>query len=672
VATICEGPGLVATVNSPGARRLDPFIFPAETRARFRLLILATLLLDVNLAFAAQEIILGPLDRAAPEQALARFRWEPSLPADVHALAPAEIAFLRRQWTGAGAQLKQRLPRLEVAGLLLCMLLAIAAAFYRTHPRRLRHRHRAVSLDPDRAPRVAAYLRRCAAALGVKNLRLECRPGFGEAQTYGLRRREVLLLHGSPEFIDRSWGDTARAIALHELGHIVNGDAADREKAKACWSSVLVFLTLLLGVVAVEFGWHLVRLPSHGGSGSWLAAVARLLQTLYPIGWRLGALLLLMRALWAGLIRVRELYADWRVVSWGQAGALDAILRLRERRRRWWESLLRLHPSYHARRRALADPDRLFAVSPDLALVTGLLLSLVFVNGVMPLVELNAGLWGLCGVLVWRGEAPLGARLPPVEVALSTAGPTLLLDSAVLLAVSYLVTASLGVQVQRAAVAGLARGRILPWGYLRLLVPALLVALGMEAGLLITPLGTTSLPAARLSTLPLWLLGFTLLTWLWLVYLRAMSRLTLGLCGGATPPHRLRALIALSGALLLTVLYWPAALTRILLLFANSGLQRFATPEMRQPLVFLAVGAVTNLVILAVAAYALWLGLALFAVVLWQLRQRESCCPVCAAAVHRGFVLGRACEACGELLASWTFAAPIADPIASPDGGRPA
>jgi hypothetical protein len=160
---------------------------------------------------------------------------------DLRDLSPSEIeSFGRKLSSLAWEMFHRQLPRLSISLLFALLFLAAAALVYASHPGRLRRRHGSRPLDEDEAPRVAGYLRRCVAHLGLPPLKLEYRAGYGnEAQTFGLRGKEVLLLHGAPSLLESSWSDTSKAIALHELGHVKNGDAQDREKSKAIWIALL-------------------------------------------------------------------------------------------------------------------------------------------------------------------------------------------------------------------------------------------------------------------------------------------------------------------------------------------------------------------------------------------------------------------------------------------------
>jgi hypothetical protein len=649
---------------STPARPLDPFIFPSETRGRFRLLVVAALLVGLNLAQVVVEVTRGQADRVRLTKALEEYGGikiiDPSNP------NRAELEdMLRKYYVLSKACLPIIAGRLLIPAQALTLLTILAVGIYTRHPRRVRCRHQPLPLSEEQAPEVVGYLRRCAERLGVPGLRIEHRPGFGEGQAYGLRGREALLLYGSPGLLERGWGNTLKTIVLHELGHVVNRDAADREKARAVWKALLVVLCLGMAIVGVFVLQGAIHLWSAQGARVALRALLALAGKACVLGWPFVGLLLVVRLIQAGLIRSRELYADWRVASWGFGGTLDRLLQMRERRRdRWWERLWGLHPSYQLRREVLADPRRLFRVSPDLAFVTGVLLMVVLGSGFPLLIQLGFLVSAVSGVLAGVAPSAGNPSLLLLEMLFLQGLPALLFLCASLAVVSYLVTGTLGVQVQREAVADLAGERpSRSWGYLRLLVPALLLSLGMEVGHLLAPLSPLPTVLARPALLPVWFVGFTLFTWLWLVYVRAATRLSLGIRLGSTDPRRLRSFVLLSAIFLLTVLYWPAAVMRVASMIQANQLPPWLTgaQDSREHYVYSYVMTPMMLAVFASVIYLFWAGAGLVAASLSLLRRRNRC-PACGDAVSCGFAIGRICHVCGNNLAPWVYLKPSIDP----------
>jgi hypothetical protein len=422
------------------------------------------------------------------------------------------------------------------------------------------------------------------------------------------------------------------------------------------------------------------------------------------------ALLLLVRVIWMGLVRARELYADRRVASWGLESALDRLLRLPDakdawwERQRWWEAAARRwghrtlwkrfaraleglaerartvwrpHPSNRLRRKVLADPVRLFRVSPNLAWVTGTLLSIVTVNLIFPLVEMVSGFSLATSAGFWQDLAPYflsipdpwGRRLLLSAVVARNLGQVLLLFSLGLGSVSYLLAGTLGTQVQREAVADLAAGNPRTWGYGRLLGPASLLALGIEAGFFVAPFNSGLELSLGAGTLLLWLAGLTCFTWLWLAYVRALTRFTIGMHTGDSPPQRLHRVVTGSAVVLLTVLYWPVGFARLAPWISLwTRLARWhPEDDPREIFVYSVVMTGIVLAMAAIFVYVVWAGASL-AAIFTRLRRRRLQCLSCGARLRLSFALGRSCSFCREPLAAWAYAGEAFDPAGDRKG----
>ncbi|MDQ4076255.1 MAG: hypothetical protein M3220_08410, partial [Chloroflexota bacterium] len=187
-------------------------------------------------------------------------------------------------------------------------------------------------------------------------------------------------------------------------------------------------------------------------------------------------------------------------------------------------------------------------------------------------------------------------------------------------------------------------------GYVRMLLFALLVALGLETGFFITPVGLLS-PVAPLLTgqlinpmsLLLWLLAATGATWLGLVYLRFFSGRVLASHLGSSPPKWTRRLLTLAVSLLLGVLYVPLLAARFLVIYDLPA----RDTEMLQSGIM--ISSVLALSLYLVAFGGTWL--------LLQLRRprRSVPCPTCRQPNQPRHDLNQSCEHCGHPLARWLY-----------------
>lgn len=648
---------------------LDPFVFPPETKGRFRMLIAAALAFSWSLSAWFVQV---------PNPYTYASRIEPEVQEAMDKLrAGAPITREDAETVMASASAKAFANMLFAQALRIVLALFVLAAcgvgtwvLYDWHPELLRRRHKTGPLTSAVA---ADEIRQLAAVAGLdSDLHLEHKPGgLADGIAFGRRGREVLVLAGNPRILARSWNDFTRAVALHEIGHIVNDDIRSRELSRAMW---IIVPTMTAVAAAVILHGSLasgdVRFPviqplgaaETRTTGSDLGALA---QTVF----KTAASFFVLWWIWAGLIRAREHYADYRVSSWGFRQPLLLLLRLPEAHRSWWPRLLfsrfvpsrlrqwrgltawselwekyswRRHPSKATRVKALQEPIGFFRAGADLAFLTGLLLALIGAQ----LTSLSTDLITLTSFLAM----PLFFFIGPFILLIYLG---LLL--AVTLTITGLVTGALGVQIQRQTVADLATRPHHEWGYLRLGWTAFFFALGLEGGLLISPLSpfdSVRSPGWSLA----WLLGFTLFIWMWLLYLRAATRLVLGPHTGAEVPRSSLRWITGSSVFLLTALFWPALAFRMTIEIAGrDSLLAALTPAYAEPtehfayiflmtsLVLFALGVVLYTTIMAACV----LGAAL------RLVKLSRACPACGDAIPYKLVIGRRCTGCGQPLAAW-------------------
>jgi Zn-dependent protease with chaperone function len=247
------------------------------------------------------------------------------------------------------------------------------------------------------------------------------------AVVFGTRKRATVCLHGGLVALSVKEPDRFRAVVLHELAHVRNGDIGITYATVALWR---VFLTavLLPQVGWLAYGAFRDRLPVYFGDTAF--ETHALVQEILIV-----VLVCLARA---DILRTRELYADLDAVHWKasqKAWDISEGQRTDEpvRPARAWMSFLELwrtHPSWTVRRRSLTDSASLFALSALPMFITGAaadiasadLLNVLPSSGAFFDLQslLLAGLIAaIAGVALWRavahavltgGRAPSGWR----------------------------------------------------------------------------------------------------------------------------------------------------------------------------------------------------------------------------------------------------------------------
>lgn len=621
---------------------LNPFALPPETSGLFRMLVVAAVLLTWSLGAHMIEVPnlwvasfqVGSELWQIQEERKAALLSDPTAP--FPSITPQEIAAILNdtELPRLAVAVMLELLRVVISLLLLLMLGGLSWFFYWLFPI-FRERYQAIRpLDEHEAPLVVTEVRQLAFEIGLPTPpELAVMPGFLGGLALRRKRRDTLVLAGTPPFLERVWDDSHRVVALHEMGHLINGDTRNGELTRALGLAVGVIL-----LIATSFMAGYTRLST---------------APMALFAWRTVGVLALSWFLWAGLVRTREFYADWRVMVGGFGQALARLLQLPDRhasslkhpilKRLPW----RLHPSRKERLDVLRNSRPLFTTSPKLAVLTGTLLGVL---------AGNVDSFFMDSMLVTNLLATfflLKTPNPPIIVGvLSTLG-TLAVAFAILILASRWIVEALGVQLLRSALFDLDRAPPHRWGYGSLAGTALLFVLGLEAGLLLTR--AAGMGWERPGYLALWVLGFTVLVWLWLVQTRALGRLVLGACPSASSRDRALGWALLFSTLQLTAFLWPALGGRLTVLLAASPDLVDVLERHDQPYESLPFFGMTVFVLLAIALFlSMVLGLVmLITTTLWLTRRKEACpCGESCSAWRR---VGQNCRKCRRPLAPWLY-----------------
>lgn len=619
----------MSTPTSTGkAPPLNPLALTAETTARFRLLLVTAfvmawslasywfptnLLMSVNSLGSDKPIINVEGNRVDLEDFDVDLFWK-TVAENPEAQAEIRNSFLQ-VFTAVG---------------LVVAFAVLALVFFRLAPARRLRMDKVRKLDLGRFPILAAELDRLVVTAGLASppeWYYKAGKGYLDGRAIGFSSRPVLILIGDPRQLDRPWSDQRRSVVLHELAHGVNRDTETREGAMAA-----AFALGLLSVVTAIFvgGWR----------ESW-SAVGVLLG-------RLAAVAVIGWGIWAGLVRAREHFADWRVLLWGVGDGLRNRLGLPEAFR---PGGFGFHPSNRDRLQVLAEPKPLFGVSRPLALLTGVVLGLAAGNLGIPASHIE-----VLGVIPVIAAFLVAGMLPSIVVALGLYS----LGTAILLSLVYWVVGALGIQILRSAVGDLATVGPRDWGYLRLFLIALLFVFGFELGLWLTPVGWSGW------RMPLWMVVWlaisAVLIWLWLIQARALGRLVLGAWVGTSLPLKVELRLHFFLTLLAVLIFWPVIVGRVAVAaaeLARSGVKEVLSSPVRTWEFF---WLSTSLGLLTVALIGSGLlGLIVFWVIRRWLARRRPVCAHCCEPWLAWRSVGLRCGHCGEPGAAWLFVRPSDD-----------
>jgi Zn-dependent protease with chaperone function len=325
---------------TPRRPRLNPFAFPSDTSLRFFILILFLLAASIQ-CWASIAFTFRP--------------WQPPVGQNAVPGPNGELHNSPGAWYGAGQ---------EIAPFYLeMMLLGVAALFlstysiYRCYPLLTVRRLRLTRFTSSQAPEVSdALVRLCT----IAGLRLQ--PEFwwnpldrrGFALAFGAGRRIRIGFAGSIALLAYTDQSAFRAIVLHELAHIRNGDIRRTYLSTAALWGFMVS-ALIPGVV--------VSLIKTTGLAVVMALVFAAVQIVI-----VGGIALALRN---SVLRARELYADARSFAWlsnetALQQALDHLRKVTGLRR-----FASSHPDPHLRRRLAEETEEMFRFSPWDALGIG-------------------------------------------------------------------------------------------------------------------------------------------------------------------------------------------------------------------------------------------------------------------------------------------------------------
>lgn len=322
--------------------RVNPFVFPSETTLRFGLLVIFVLCGTAELYGSFEDV---PEVAKCVSQALSGVMMpgrETSSGTDgaqrIAALGAEVLPMLAHcaSMMRSGAVLK-------LAGIGLVM--GAAVLLYHLYPGWMLQTRR---LEPVSTSGIGELKQELQRLLNMAKLAHE--PTFlwnplagGLPIVFGRRGKYYVALSGPfvTQYFHRD-PDGFRAVLLHELAHIRNGDVAKTYFTRALWNAFIAFAL----VPAVAFLlWRLAQ-------GRWSEAASLLFNSV------LWTAVIVLSAL--AVLRAREYYADLRASVWDSGSRIDRMLAglaapAGSRWRRW----LRFHPDPQQRRAIVDDPSQL-------------------------------------------------------------------------------------------------------------------------------------------------------------------------------------------------------------------------------------------------------------------------------------------------------------------------
>ncbi|MFJ8387820.1 M48 family metallopeptidase [Streptomyces sp. NPDC094438] len=225
------------------------------------------------------------------------------------------------------------------------------------------------------------------------------------AVAFGRRRGPTVCLDGGLVATSYTHRDRFRAVVLHELAHLHNGDTPITYATIALWRVFLVLVLLPWAAVGLDILFF-AGTPDARGQFAPFNTHDRVLG---------GLIVLAVYLARAGILRNREIYADLMAARWG-ASREPWEVSAPQRSGVWprlftgFVELWRTHPSWALRRTSLSDPKALFALERLPLFLTGLAADiLAWQLGSLPYgafpakaVLISGLVVGIGGVALWR------------------------------------------------------------------------------------------------------------------------------------------------------------------------------------------------------------------------------------------------------------------------------
>ncbi len=505
---------------------------------------------------------------------------------------------------------------------------------------------------------------------------------------FGYRSRQYVCLNEGlhAAFLGTPQAQRFHAVLLHELGHIAN-----RDVSRTTFSIELgrTFTPVALILVAITGGHLIFHLIRRFFAGKTDQLDIQSLEVVVRTGVGMALLLALIPIIRAGILRVREYYADARACQWlgsevplrelfaqprqvrtltrplaaetREGSAKQPAFRLKRPLRKLFHTYLApLHPAYTRRINTLVDPVTLFRAEPGTVWIAGLLSGVALnANSIVLNVPMHVG--GLTTAWLANNINPeLSSTTLQLIFALSVVLGTLAFTILAALFITIFLAplvGTVGVMVLRASFVDSIEypaDALVPLR--RVMLLALLVGAGIVLGSALTPVqGVLSFDKDDWWLAPIFVIVWAGVVVVWLLPLRWFGRRAFRSYVGVKPPTiRRRCIAVLSGLAIMPV--WIVTM--------------------------LGQGAVTTADIdpvspeFAAALFVAWVLSFPFSLLIWSAGAllmwlagwfRSAPCPECGKTTKSSKVTALHCTQCGHPLLAWAVVpAPLRMPPPPP------
>jgi Zn-dependent protease with chaperone function len=510
--------------QAPAKLKLDPFAFPAETDSLFTLLIVVFLILIFYQAPTISNLyaIQGRADESAQ--------------ASSHVITDDEIMkpySFEQQKVKSLEGMYLSFNTVFYPILLTSLALILTAIIYYRYPKRIIKKGGLVLLGDGEHNSLKEKLESLA-----RQLRLEDIPDFyiknglrgANAQTFGTRKTyRVRLDEGLVKIVPRKDPKMFEAVILHEFAHFYHHDVMKNYLAKSLTIAGIILLFIpLVFLLILTLGRNAFIFFQDANLNKFLWQSFFILTVVVQV----IALAFFFFFLRLQLLKSRESYADYRASNWGARESLVRIVESKKAEQKgMWKILMRSHPVDSQRLKYLNEPEKFFALSKSLPIITGLLLAL-FQQGIITIVLpilmflISSSTYISSSIMIY---AVKNRDLELIDTVTALMGMFTATIFAVIgltvLFIAYLIVKTLILQIVRQSVANFVTEEKKNIDYLGLLKVAILLGIGFVIGLAVTPLSVIYHIQSGFFNLSLLLLPVSIfLFWLVFIWVNILTR----------------------------------------------------------------------------------------------------------------------------------------------------
>ncbi len=627
--------------NVKSERTLNPFALPPETNARFNLLLVSVIVLSLILGNYLPVYFLseGDTDKYI----------SPKVDHTNTGINTTED--LKDSGYKMISNSLEYLPSVLISFLIFTVTFIFSYYLYRRHSKEIIRKKNLKRADDKDGKyfRLTNDIKNITSVYGAETPEIFIAPDFTTgAQAFGFKNKNMLRIDNGLRMMAYKNFKRFKAIVLHETGHIINNDVSKTYMARSLWKAVLyTFAVPTLLIILISFSMNIFKKVS---SGLETEVIEKILLESIPsfllLTISISLFFLLIYLLLKSLVRTREYYADCRAAYAGSKEELAQMFRENSekgKRTTFFKSLFSWHPDPNERSMILNDPRELFILKNDICFIVGVLLPF----SIFSLIILIKTALTFTGLLSGAGQViSQNVTFTLLSVILSII-LFIVFCFVPFFITSYLISSSLGLQIQRNVIASLSEGKN-SFTVKRIFSSAFIITCGMAAGCVLIPyysvlneMINSSFSEFIFEKIPLIILSFVMaytVNFFWIFYVRFFTGKVYGRYIKNKPPLKRFYVFNVVSALLLSVLILPVAGTFFRIYSDKIDLLNETTNTLLLaiPIIYLLFFAMTGL-ILAIK------------------NSINSTCPHCNKTIQPGILFKKECGNCGSVLCAWLY-----------------